>query len=142
MIGASVGATIRESVDLGEVQRALTLPVFGGHEAGDDRGSVARSTTISQSERERKSARKFDALLPVVQRFVAEEPRPLPVHRVADTGVRVDGTGGVVGVVAGGGVRVRPVTVAGASCISGQNVVNTISHFSETATYSQGNTRS
>ena len=50
VVGASAGATICETVDFGEVQRTLALPVFGGHEAGDDRGGVAGSATAAQSE--------------------------------------------------------------------------------------------
>ncbi|KAI7028355.1 serine carboxypeptidase [Hortaea werneckii] len=82
--------TLRETVGLPlrarrEVQSALSGPVLGGHETGDDGRAVSRG-----------------AILPVAEGLVAEHPLPLAVSLVSEGDISKNGAGRVVGVEAVG----------------------------------------
>ena len=104
-----------------EEERALPLPVGGGDEAGDDGGAGGGGAAVGrvgwwlvELRAEWGRARGGDALLPVGEGLVAEEPLPLPVDGVADGEVGEEGAAGVVGVEAGDVRRRGPVAVVGA----------------------------
>lgn len=83
VIGTLVTA-IRVSVDGGEEECALTLPVSGVDETRDDGGTVGRGP-----------------ILPVIEGLVTQHPIPLAIGCVADCAVGEDGVVRVVGIHTG-----------------------------------------